>query len=87
MPWGGSYYKRNQTILGDKLMLDWHSWKAGEAPGTNDPIIRPHGSLCKESENKGDGNFCQLCRNIGKYSWIDYPQTKPCPGIARGWHE
>jgi hypothetical protein len=68
-------------------MLDWHSWPAGKSPGTNDPISKPQGSLCKRSENLGDGNWCETCRNLGKYSWIDFPQYKPCPGISKGWHK
>jgi hypothetical protein len=70
------------------MILDWHSWPAGEAPGFNDPTSKSSiGSLCKHSENTGEGDWCKECIKNKKYSWIDYKYNGTCPGEKLGWHK
>ena len=75
-------------------VLDWHCWPTEglksfyeETRDTGCAI----GSPIKISENLGDGIWCEECRKINKYSWLEYlfPEKIPrkCPGIKLGWHK
>jgi hypothetical protein len=66
---------------------NWLDWTSITSKDLTDRIEPVGYGLLKKSENLGDGCWCKVCRNIGKYSWLsDYDETK-CQGIKLGWHK
>ena len=71
-----------------RVFLTWESWTFIQLCESNKQIIPSAiGGLCKESDKKGDGYFCEKCLDLGKYSWIDHGSKVKCPGIGLGWHK
>jgi hypothetical protein len=77
--------------------LDFNCWTTKTLGRFYDPERdrgSSHGFPCKMSDKMGDGKWCDDCRKINKYSWLELKEKykgqelyEVCPGKRKGWHD
>lgn len=65
-------------MSGQSIINLWGQIPAGQDESGDNIVVRPHGALSRKSKLMGDGFWCPVCYQHGKYSWVEDHKYKQC---------